>query len=52
MNRVLKSVLNSIFTVGMSTANAISRFDAYEPEEDVQLAEWIAQKQEAGHNEK
>ena len=39
-NRVLMSVLNGIFAVGMSTVNSISRYDTYEPEEDVQLAKW------------
>ncbi|MDE5937588.1 MAG: accessory gene regulator B family protein [Lachnospiraceae bacterium] len=52
MNCVLKAVLNSIFTVGMSTTNAISRFDAYEPEEDVQLAKWVEQKRRAENEEK
>ncbi|MBD5506895.1 MAG: hypothetical protein HDR05_02270 [Lachnospiraceae bacterium] len=44
-SRVLASVLNGIFAVGMSTVNSISRFDAYEPEEDVQLAKWAEKQQ-------
>lgn len=42
--RVLASVLNGIFAVGMSTVNSISRFNSYEPEEDVELAKWAEQK--------
>lgn len=45
-NCVLTSVLNGIFAVGMSTVNSISRFDFYEPEEDVQLAKWAEKQQE------
>lgn len=44
--RVLASVLNGIFAAGMSTVNSISRFDYYEPEEDVQLAKWAEKQQE------
>lgn len=44
-SRVLTSVLNGIFAVGMSTVDSISRFDTYEPEEDVQLAKWAEKHQ-------
>ena len=44
-NRVLTSVLDGIFAIGMSTVNAISRLGAYEPEEDVQLAKWAEKQQ-------
>lgn len=38
MNGLLKIILSGIFGVGMSTVNAISRADTYEPEEDIELA--------------
>ena len=44
--RLLTNVLNGIFAVGMSTVDSISRYDAYEPEEDVQLAKWAEKHQE------
>ena len=44
-SRVLTSVLDGIFAIGMSTVNAISRLGAYEPEEDVQLAKWAEKQQ-------
>lgn len=40
MNRLLELLLDRIYAVGMSTVNAISRTGTYEPEEDVELAEW------------
>lgn len=42
--RLLTLVLDGVFAVGMSTVDAISRYDAYEPEEDVALAEWAQEK--------
>lgn len=45
-SHALTSVLDRIFAVGMSTVNTISRYDFYEPEEDVQLAKWAEKHQE------
>lgn len=45
-SRVLTTILNGIFAVGMSTVNSISRYNSYEPEEDVQLAKWAEKHQE------
>lgn len=41
MNGLLELLLDRIYAVGISTANAISRADTYEPEEDVELTEWV-----------
>ena len=45
-NRLVTAIMNGIFAVGMSTVNSISRFDSYEPEEDVQLAKWAEKQQD------
>lgn len=45
-NRLVTAIMDVIFAVGMSTVNSISRFDSYEPEEDVQLAKWAEKHQE------
>ena len=45
-NRLAKVILDGVFAVGMSTVNSISRFNSYEPEEDVELAKWAEQKSE------
>ena len=45
-NRLVTAIMDGIFAVGMSTVNSISRLDAYEPEEDVQLAMWAEKHQE------
>ena len=45
-NRLVSVIMDGIFAVGMSTVNVISRFGAYEPEEDVQLAKWAEKQQE------
>ena len=44
-NRLVRAIMDGIFAVGMSTVNSISRFDSYEPEEDVQLAKWAEKQQ-------
>ena len=44
MKGVLNILLNGIFEVGMTTVNSISRADTYEPEEDVELAEWVEKR--------
>lgn len=44
MNGILELLLDRIYEVGMSTVNAISRADTYEPEEDVELAEWVEKR--------
>lgn len=44
--RLVTVIMDGIFAAGMSTVNAISRFGAYEPEEDVQLANWAEKHQE------
>lgn len=45
-NRLAKAILDGVFAVGMSTVNSISRYNSYEPEEDVELAKWAEQKRE------
>lgn len=44
-NRLVTAIMDGIFAVGMSTVNSISRYDTYEPEEDVQLAKWAEKQQ-------
>ena len=44
-NHLVRAIMDGIFAVGMSTVNSISRFDSYEPEEDVQLAKWAEKQQ-------
>ena len=45
MNKLLDIVLKQVHSVGMSTANAISRTNTYEPEEDMLLSEMICSRQ-------
>lgn len=51
MNNILAIMLEQIFQVGMSTANAISRIGYYEPEEDIALMEMVNKQQIASQNE-
>lgn len=44
-NRLITAIMDGIFAVGMSTVDSISRYNSYEPEEDVQLAKWAEKHQ-------
>lgn len=51
MSNILALMLNQIFQVGMSTANAISRIGFYEPDEDAALMEMLNKQQITSQNE-
>lgn len=44
MEGLLTLVLKVIYFIGVSTVSAISRYCVYEPEEDVELAEWMEKR--------
>lgn len=46
MNKLLSLVLKQVASVGMSTANAISRTHTYEPEEDITLSKLVNDRQD------
>lgn len=45
MNKLLSMMLKQVHSMGMSTANSISRVCIYEPEEDIILSEMISKRQ-------
>lgn len=51
MNKLLTLVLKQVASVGMSTANAISRAHTYEPEEDIALSKLINSRQDESDTE-
>lgn len=44
MKGVLMAILDGVRAVGMSTVSAVTRYDLFEPEEDIELAKWVEEK--------